>query len=426
MEDRFRTNRKMVWTNLRLIVKWSMTVPRMYDRMLSQHLAEQRQMAFVAGARQVGKTTTCRNLVDTTSYLNWDNLDDRRLLLAGPAAIAARLGLSRPSTIRPVAVFDELHKYPRWKSLLKGFFDSYGEHVGVIVTGSTRLDVFRRGGDSLMGRYFLYRMHPLSVAELLPPTCSPEGDQATRPAAPLPEQLFQALWEHGGYPEPFAKRDTAFSNRWRRLRLQQLLREDIRDLTRVQELDQLEVLMTLLRERSAGQLIYSTLAKEVNVAVDTIKRWLVSLTAMYFGFLVRPWFKNVAKGLRKEPKWFLSDWSVVEDVGARAETFVACHLLKAVEGFEDLGLGEFELRYVRDKDKREVDFLIIRDRKPWLLVEVKMSDTRLSPTLEHHQRQLGAPHALQVVVNLDYEQIDCFSHRHPVVVPARTFLSQLL
>jgi hypothetical protein len=145
------------------------------------------------------------------------------------------------------------------------------------------------------------------------------------------------------------------------------------------------------------------------------------------GFLVRPWFKNVSRSLRKEPKWFLRDWSGIDDPGARAETLVACHLLKAVEGWTDLGLGTFDLGYLRDKDQREVDFVVVRDGKPWFLVEVKSNDDRISPTLKHYQDRLGSPFAFHVVMEADFVGADCFAARRPpLIVPAKTFLSQLL
>ena len=162
------------------------------------------------------------------------------------------------------------------------------------------------------------------------------------------------------------------------------------------------------------------------MAVETIRRWIATLEGLYFGFRVRPWFKNVSKSLRKEPKWFVTDWSVVDDPGARAETFVACHLLKAVQGWTDTGLGTFELRYLRDKQKREVDFVVVRDKRPWFLVEVKHSDTKLSPELAHFRDQVGAAHAFQAVLALDYVDVDCFEYTKPVVVPMKTLLSQLL
>ncbi len=378
-------------------------------------------MVFVTGPRQVGKTTTCRAL--GTVYLNWDDEDDRRVILRGPRAIAEASGLSQLRDQPARLVLDEMHKYSKWRGLLKGFFDTYGDRIRVIVTGSSRMDVLRRGGDSLMGRYFLCRMHPFSVAELSAKV-PPEG--LIREPSRIREADFAALWEHGGYPEPFLARDRRFSIRWQTLRHQQLVREDVRDLTRIHELAQIEVLGTLMLGSSGARLVYSSLASEIRVAVDTIRRWISTLCGLHFGFLVRPWFKNVAKSLRKEPKWYLRDWSSVEDPGARAETFVACHLLKAVEGWNDLGLGRFELRYLRDKLQREVDFVVVRDNRPWLLVEVKKSETELSPALTVFHKQLEAPHAFQVVLDADYVAADCFARHDPVVVPARTFLSQLL
>jgi len=359
--------------------------PRFYTALLEDHFRRNRQMALVSGPRQVGKTTVCRAIGDL--YLNWDNTDDRRTLLKGPAALAELLELDRLRAEPPVVVLDELHKHARWKGLLKGFFDTYGERARLLVTGSSRLDVFRRGGDSLMGRYFLYRMHPWSVAE-----CARVGipDREIQPPVEIDPADWDALWTHGGFPEPFLRRDLRFTRRWCSLRQDQLAREDLREVTRVQELGTMETLMRILAERSGQQLVYSNLSTELGVAVDTVKRWVDLLGRLNYGFLVRPWFTNVAKALRKEPKWFLRDWSGQKDDGARAETLVACHLLKAVEGWTDLGLGDFELRYLRDKQKREVDFLVVKDRRPWFLVEVKT----------------GRP--------------------VPVVVPARTRLSQLL
>ena len=395
--------------------------PRLYDTLLRDHLTKHRQMALVSGPRQVGKTTVCRTVAD--HYLNWDNLDDRRKVLAGPAAIAAAIRLEQLREKSPVVVLDELHKYSKWKSLLKGFFDTYGAQAKVIVTGSSRLDVFRRGGDSLMGRYLLYRVHPWSVAECLHTDIPAKAVRAPRE---IKADDWLALCAHGGFPEPFLKRDVRFTNRWRILRHEQLSREDLRDVTRVQDLGTIEVLMRILEERSGRQLVYSNLAVEIGVSVDTIRRWVDLLGRLHYGFLIRPWFRNVSKSLRKEPKWYLRDWSGVAEEGARAETMVACHLLKAVEGWTDLGLGRFDLHYLRDKMKREVDFVVVRDGKPWFLVEVKKSEVGLSPALAHFQAETRAEHALQVVMDLPYVAANCFARHAPVIVTAKTFLSQLL
>ncbi len=395
--------------------------PRFYATLLQDHFQRNRQMALVSGPRQVGKTTACRDLGGT--YLNWDNQDDRRILLKGPGALAEHLELDRLRATPTLVVLDELHKDAKWKGLLKGFFDTYGDRAQILVTGSSRLDVFRRGGDSLMGRYLHYRMHPWTVAECMRVEIPA---QEIRPPVAIPSEDWEALLTHGGFPEPFLRRDLRFTRRWRSLRMDQLAKEDLREVTRVQELGAMETLMRILAERSGQQLVYANLATELGVSVDTIRRWVDLLGRLHYGFLVRPWFTNVAKALRKEPKWFLRDWSGLADEGARAETLVACHLLKAVEAWTDLGFGEFELRYLRDKQKREVDFLVVKDQKPWFLVEVKTSDTRLSPSLAYFQSQTAAPHAFQVVLNLPFEEADCFSINRPAVVPALTFLSQLI
>ena len=296
----------------------------------------------------------------------------------------------------------------------------------VAVTGSGRLDVYRRGGDSLMGRYLPYRMHPFSVAEAVSQGIPAESDIVRSPA-PIEDADFDALWQHGGFPEPYLKRDARFTRRWQSLRLVQLVREEIRDLTQIQQRDQLEVLVRLLATRSGEQLVYDGLARQLRVSADTVRRWLAALCDLHFGFLVRPWFTNVSRSLRKEPKWYLRDWSNVANPGPRAETLVACHLLKAVDGWNDLGLGAFELGYIRDKEKREVDFVVTRSGKPWLLAEVKHRDESLSPHLRHYQDRLGAPFAFQITLDADYVDRDCFAEPgRPRVVPARTLLSQLL
>lgn len=397
-------------------------VRRTLDAVLEHHLTTHRQMVFVSGPRQVGKTTVCRAVPKPSVYLSWDDQDDRRAITKGPAHVFAALEPQRLRERAVTAVFDELHKYARWKTFLKGLYDKHGTELHVVVTGSSRLDVYKRGGDSLMGRYLLYRMHPLSVGELAF-SGLPEAELRA-PTKPNPER-YQQLLRHGGFPEPFVKNDVRFSRRWRQLREHQLVREDVRDMTQIADLSRLEVLVTLLREGSGLQLNYSTLAQQLNTAVDTSRRWVSTLCALHHGFLVRPWFKNVAKSLRKEPKWYLRDWSGIADEGRRAETFVACHLLKAVESWEDAGLGRFALHYLRDKQKREVDFVVVRDGKPWFLVEVKQSDTQLSPSLAYYQAATKAEHAFQLVMNLPYVDADCFGKSTPTVVPAMTLLSQL-
>ncbi len=401
---------------------------RRYEAVISDHFNNNRQMLFLMGPRQFGKTTTSRESAtsfDENLYLNWDNQEHRALVLAGPAAVAGRMQLERLREKTPLLILDEIHRYGRWKNFLKGLFDSYPEKVKILVTGSARLDIFKAGGDSLMGRYFPYRMHPLSVAELVdtgiredPILCQPRR---------MDDGAFEALVRFGGFPEPFLRQEQRFSNRWRRLRSQQLFKEDLRDLTRINELDVVESLAEILRRRSGQLTSYSSLARSVNASVDSIRRWLTTLGFLYYCFAVRPWSRNIARALRKEPKYYLWDWSTVEDSGQRAENLVASALLKAVHFWTDQGLGEFGLYFVRDKQKREVDFVVTREDRPWFLVEVKSSGAAsLSPQLAYFQRQSGAAHAFQVALDLPFVDRDCFEEEKPVIVPARTFLAQMV
>ena len=396
--------------------------PRLYKTMADSHLKSYRQMVFLSGPRQVGKTTIGESLGDL--YLSWDDSDARRIIQEGQRAVFDKYDLGMAAEHDKTVVFDEIHKYSRWKQFLKGFYDLYGKHLRIVATGSARMDVYKKGGDSMMGRYFPYRMHPFSVAELL--DVSLPGEKLVRAPRRLEDAEWNALVRFGGFPDPFSKRDTRFSHRWNSLRFDQLTTTDMRDLTKIDQLDVLASLARILSLRSGEQLVYKNLGRDVGVDEKTAKAWIKALKHLYFGFEVKPWFRNVENSIRKMPKWYLRDWANVSDEGKRAETFIACHLLKAVEGWTDLGYGDFELGYLRDKTKREVDFIVVRDGEPWFLVEAKKSDTGLSGNLDHFQRQTGARHAFQVVVDAEYVDRDCFSYNQPIVVPARTFLSQLL
>ena len=396
---------------------------RLYENVIREHLSLYRQMVFLSGPRQVGKTTLARCFA--TDYLNWETKDVRQLVLKGAKAVGESLGLPQEDSAKRILVFDEIHRYSKWKGFLKGFFDLYEKQVRIFATGSARLDVYKRGGDSMMGRYFPYRIHPLSVAELIDPTIPDEKKVIRMPRA-ITEDQWESLNTFGGFPEPLANGTMRFLRKWRSLRLEQLFREDIRDITKSAELDQIEVLALILANRSGDQLVMSSLASDVTTSEPTVKKWIALLKALYYGFTVKPYYKNVENSIRKTPKWYLRDWSGIEDAGKRAETFVACHLLKAVDGWTDLGFGEFDLFYIRDKKKREVDFLVTRDKKPWFIAEVKNAEEKLSPSLSLFQEQTGAAHAFQIVFERPYEDEDCFCNRGPTVVSARTFLSQLL
>jgi predicted AAA+ superfamily ATPase len=401
---------------------------RVYKLILHDHFQNSNKSAFLSGPRQVGKTTIALdygNSYTNNFYFTWDSLNDRQQLLAGQKTLLLEMLSSNLSTKPIVVILDEIHKYKDWKNYVKGFIDLSKDRAHTIVTGSSKLNVYRRGGDSMMGRYFLYRIHPLSLREITAPSFS--LDVIQMPVSLAPDAL-QQLFDFGGFPEPFVNGTTRFHKRWQLLRHQQLFTEDIRELTRIQEIKLLETLTAFLQLQAAQLLNYATLASKVRVSEPTIRTWIETLEQFYYCFTVRPWQGNLARSLIKTPKLFLWDWSLVIESGHRWENLIACHLYKAVDFWTDAGFGAYALYYVRDKEHREVDFLITKDSKPWALIEVKSSAKEpISKWLLYYQKATQAPYAFQVVIDLPYKELNCFSCPGEVkIVPATTFLLQLI
>jgi len=400
---------------------------RVYEILLDEHLSQHRQMIFLSGPRQVGKTTTSLEASTESPvhyYFNWDNESHRALIIDGPQAVADVTKLDEVQKRLPIIIFDEIHKYPNWKRFLKGFFDTYEKKCRMIVTGSARLNIYKRGGDSLMGRYFLYRLHPLSVREVVDPKLP---KQEIQKPCEIDDADYDALLHYSGFPEPYLKRNKTFFNHWKRLRIEQLFHEDLRDLTRIQEMSQIQLLAEILQEEASHALNHSILAGRVKVSAPTLHRWIETLKNLYFCFTIQPWSKNLSRALIKEPKIYLWNWALIDDLGARLENFVASHLYKAVQFWTDCGFGEYGLFYLRDKEKREVDFLVTKDKKPWFLVETKNSSNHgISKWVYYYQEKLKIPHAFQLSFDLPFIDRDCFLIKEPIIVPAKTFLSQLI
>jgi predicted AAA+ superfamily ATPase len=393
---------------------------RLHDQMLVERLPRSRT-AFVSGPRQVGKTTACRAL--SPRYLDWSDAADRLIILKGPEAVARHLGLEHARAREVTVVIDNLHGHRNWKSFLRKFNARYGTRVRLVVT---MLDAAQPKGRSLPPNTSVVRINPWTVGECARtvPTDSPVNSPNS-----ISDEDWSALLEHGGYPEPFRKRDPRFTQRWQARRQSELIEHDLPRLASVRDPAIVQMFALLLAGRSATPLIYSDSSRELGVTVDTVRRWVDLLVGLQFGFCVRPWFAGVPKALRKEPKWYLRDWSGVADPLARMRTLIACHLLKSVEGWADLGFGRFELRYVRDKLKREVDFLVLRERRPWFLIAVSLDaprDGAVAPALEYFQRITRARHAFHLVLDGPFTGADCFAQSEAAVVSARTLLSQLL
>ena len=407
--------------------KEAFMIDRLYERLIKEHFKFNRQMLFLIGPRQVGKTTASLEaslMKPDHHYLNWDSTKHRKVILEGQQAVADFASLSMLKKNKPFIIFDELHKYDNWKNFLKGFFDIYGHKCKIIVTGSARLDIFRSCGDSLMGRYFSYRLHPLSIAEWIDPKIRKQ-EINFRPKK-ISEKVWKDLFEFGGFPEPFMKKNMFFYRKWKKYKQKLLFQEDINDFSKIQEIKLLEVLTEILLLQAGSLLNYSNLSKKIGVSINTIRKWISILNGLFFSYTILPWEKNISRSLLKQPKLYLWDWALIEDIGAKIENFVASHLLKATQFWTDYGFGEFQLFFLRDKEKREVDFLISKNNKPWILVEVKKSSKNISKSLHYFKSITKAEFAFQVNYDDEFISKDCFSINEPVIVPLKTFLSQLI
>jgi hypothetical protein len=372
--------------------------PRTIEPFLHEVLSRHRKMAFVSGPRQVGKTTLAKAYGaarGSATYFNWDVLDDQKRFARTPYFFE-----TTDRTGDDLVILDEIHKYARWKPYLKGAYDKYKDDFRFLVTGSGRLDLYSRGGDSLLGRYLRVPVFPFTLGELagrFPRPAEFKEALAAAAASSGSRSDYDALFALGGFPEPLLKGEQEFANVWRRERRTLLIREDVRDATRIREISLVELLAHLLVERVGSPLSVNSLRGDLGVAFETVRDWIETLARFYFLFRVTPYSRSLARTLRKEAKVYLFDWSDVDDEAARFENLVAAHLLKAVRTWSAVGAGDFELHYLRDKEKREVDFLVTERRRPLCLVEAKLADPEPAPALLRFQEALDLPAVVQVV-----------------------------
>ena len=344
--------------------------PRYLADQIERDLA--RKMVFVAGPRQVGKTTLARTLPGARAgFLNWDVAEDRERILR------------RELPPTELWAFDEIHKYRDWRNYLKGLYDARGTRrhgARILVTGSARLDLYRFGGDSLQGRYHLLRLHPLSAAEL---------DLRT------PAELRDLL-TLGGFPEPCLGGSDVEARRWSREYRTLLIREEVTQLERVQDLGKLELLMLRLPELVGSPLSINALREDLQVAHQTAAAWLHVFERLYAIFRLAPFGAPAVRAVKKEQKHYHVDWAVVPNEAARFENLVASHLLKWVHHQQDTQGRDVELRYFRDTDAREVDFLIVDGRRPLRCVECKWADAPVDKGLRYFKVRFPDCDAWQV------------------------------
>lgn len=352
-------------------------MPRYLRKFIEKDL--KKKMIFIGGPRQVGKTTLSKSLLveryKNGEYFNWDNDSDRIAILRKEWRADS-----------PLVIFDELHKYPRWKSWIKGVYDTRAAQE-YLVTGSARLDLYKKGGDSLMGRYHYWRLHPFTLDEL------PEGISK--------ETAYKRLLTLGGFPEPFLGDDEREARRWRRERFDRVIKEDVRELSAIQQINTLYLFVDALRERVGSLIALSNIAQDLQISPNTAKNWLAIVERMYLAFTLTPFTKKIARSVQTPRKvYFYDNADLRTDEGAKLENLVATHLLKRLHFIEDYYGYRCSLHYIRDKEGREVDFVTIIDNKVTELIEVKLADSEISSSLLYYSKKLKPQKTIQIVGNL--------------------------
>lgn len=390
-----------------------MTKNRYLTRYILEDLKE--KMVFLGGPRQVGKTTLAQELVagkfHSPVYLNWDLRSDRQRIMSGDWR-----------TNDDLLIFDEIHKYKKWKGLLKGYYDVQKNQHSFLVTGSARLDIYRKGSDSLQGRYHYYRFHPFSLAELIGKKTLPKPFSDILEAELVANtEFFGGLETFGGFPEPFLKHNHRTLRRWHNEKIERLFREDINEQERIRDIQSMKLLSDLLPGKVGSQLSLNNLSTDIQVSYTAAASWMNILESYYYHFRVYPFHGKNIRSIKKEPKMYLWDWSEVKNEAARFENLIGSHLLKFIHILQDYEGHKTGLYYLRDRDQREVDFLVTVDEKPWFAVEVKLHDLEISKNLCYFQERLQIPFAFQVVRDPNVRK----QKKNVCLISADLFLSSL-
>ncbi len=363
------------------------------------------KMSFIAGPRQVGKTTLAqkflKNLAQEDCYYNWDTLGFKQQFAKNPLFFKETFP---PRAKNQWIVFDEIHKYPQWKNLLKGYYDEMKDEVQFIITGSARLDLFRKSGDSLAGRYFLFKLFPLGPKDIVKTLYNRTKSWNPKdlledipPANSTFSEAVDSLYNTTGFPEPFLDGTKDFYNRWKDIHLSLIINEDIRDLTKITHIKKLETLVFLLPERVGSPISLNALRENLECSHESIKTWLEAFNKVFISFDIPPYTKKLSRAILKEKKIYFWDWGIVEDTGKRFENFVAVQLARVVTQWNEWGLGKYSLHYIRTKDGYEVDFAIALNNTVVLLIEVKEQATEVPKSFILIREKLNNPLSFQVI-----------------------------
>ena len=391
-------------------------------------LSSHKQMVFIAGPRQAGKTTFTQILAkdyNNSFYFNWDILEEKRKLIENPSFYEE---VHRKDNSLPLIVFDELHKYSNWKNYLKSVYDRDKGNYKFVVSGSGRLDMYQKGGDSLAGRYFIFYLWPFTLAEL-------GGNNLTFEqffSNPIEVRAFpnkiQPIWnklsQFTGFPDPYFDGTNEFYRIWSNTYRKQLLREDIRDLASLRSIEDVEILFSLLPSKVGSPLSMASLSRDIHVSFDSVRNWIEIFENFFMVFRIAPWSRKISRAITKEKKLYLFDYAGIDSPAAKFENMVALELFRAVSNWNDLGLGNFSLHYLRNRDREEVDFLISNNNNPLLLIETKLSDDYASKSLIKFQKLLNIP-AVQLVNRNDICKLVSNNNLEIMIISANHWLSLL-
>ena len=394
---------------------------------LWQELSAAKPMVFLSGARQSGKTTLAQFIAKQNPshiYTNWDVITDRKKIQQIPYFFE---DTDKKGPHSPLVIFDEIHKYRLWKNYIKGAYDKYHEHFQFLILGGGRLDLFQKNEDSLAGRYYQAHIFPLTIAELTKKQLPFDvfwKNPLTVESSPSVQPLWNTLRDLTGFPEPFFAGSRNNYQRWSNTYSHQLIREDIRALTLIQNIDSVEALYFLLPSRVGSLLSTANLARDIQTSFNSAKSWLEAFDRFYLTFRLRPWTKKISRAITQEPKLYLMDYAQIENPAARFENMVALELLRAITHWNDLGAGRFSLHFIRNKNGEEADFLIADKNRPRLIIETKKADAHVDAHLKRFQDALEIP-AIQLVDQPGLYRVIPNNTQQILVASAASWLAQL-